>query len=166
MPKDLSAWLNTLETLHPKTIELGLDRIREVAERMQLTDFDNKVITVAGTNGKGSTIAALEAIYSQANFKLGVYTSPHIVHFNERIRINNSEVSDKELCRALEAVDTARTNVSLTFFEFTTLAALYLFKLQPLDVIILEVGLGGRLDAINTRYNCLWSCFMSNIFVV
>ena len=116
---------------------------------MRLTDFESKVITVAGTNGKGSTIAVLEAIYSQANFKLGVYTSPHLHRFNERVRINNREVSDENLCHAFEVVDTARANISLTFFEFTTLAALYLFKLQPLDIIILEVGLGGRLDAVN-----------------
>ncbi len=149
MPKDLSDWLKHLDTLHPKNIDLGLDRIRCIAERMQLTDFKCKVITVAGTNGKGSTIAVLEAIYSQANFKLGVYTSPHLHRFNERIRINKCEVDDENICHALEAVEAARDNISLTFFEFTTLAALHLFKQQDLDVIILEVGLGGRLDAVN-----------------
>jgi dihydrofolate synthase/folylpolyglutamate synthase len=146
---DLDAWLSWQETLHPSEIELGLDRISEVASRMGLLAPHCKVITVAGTNGKGSSLAMLDAIYRAAGYKTGLYTSPHINRYNERIRLNGSEVSDQLLCEAFEAVDQARGEVSLSYFEFGTLAALTIFNQSELDVMLLEVGLGGRLDAVN-----------------
>ena len=158
----LNQWLSWLESLHPTEIDLGLDRTIQVAERLKLRDFGRKfgtnVVTVAGTNGKGSSIAALEAIYTDAGYRVGAYTSPHLIYYNERVRLNGKPVSDSALIQAFEAVDAARQGISLTYFEFGTLAALYLFKHpelvsvknhQPLDIILLEVGLGGRLDAVN-----------------
>ena len=158
----LRQWLSRLESLHPKEIELGLERVKQVADRLKLTEFGaafgTHVVTVSGTNGKGSSIAALEAIYVDAGYKVGAYTSPHLMYYNERIRINGKTISDKALLASFEAVDAARQGISLTYFEFGTLAALYLFKhfkaqgcekSTPLDIILLEVGLGGRLDAVN-----------------
>lgn len=147
-PANLESWLSALETLHPKTIALGLDRVSQVAERMGLKPTF-PVITVAGTNGKGSTCAMLESIYKASGYTVGCYTSPHILRYNERVRINQLEGSDAQLCRAFEAVELARKDVSLTYFEFGTLAAVWLFIQQQVDVAILEVGLGGRLDAVN-----------------
>jgi dihydrofolate synthase / folylpolyglutamate synthase len=144
----LDDWLAHCERLHPKTIELGLDRVRAVAQRLQLA-FTCPVITVAGTNGKGSTCAMLEAIALQAGYKTGVYTSPHLVHFEERCRVRGEIVSGDALVPHFERVETARAGVSLTYFEFTTLAVLSLLAAASLDVAILEVGLGGRLDAVN-----------------
>jgi dihydrofolate synthase/folylpolyglutamate synthase len=147
----LDAWLAYCERLHPKNIALGLDRVREVAQRLDLR-FDCPVITVAGTNGKGSTCAMLEAVVLQSGFRPGVYTSPHLVHFEERCRVGGEIVKAAELLPHFEAVEQARvqgTEVALTYFEFTTLAILRLMSLSRLDVAILEVGLGGRLDATN-----------------
>ncbi|WP_311223915.1 MULTISPECIES: bifunctional tetrahydrofolate synthase/dihydrofolate synthase [unclassified Acidovorax] len=148
----LADWLAHCERLHPKNIDMGLDRVREVARRMALR-FDCPVITVAGTNGKGSTCAMLEAVALQAGYRPGVYTSPHLVHFEERCRVHGEIVAAAELVPHFEAVEKARTEgsdaVSLTYFEFTTLAILRLMSQARLDVAILEVGLGGRLDATN-----------------
>ncbi len=148
----LDAWLAYCERLHPQNIALGLDRVREVAQRMGL-QFDCPVITVAGTNGKGSTCAMLEAVALQSGFRPGVYTSPHLVHFEERCRVGGEIVKAEELIPHFDAVEQARVKdgkeVALTYFEFTTLAILRLMSLSRLDVAILEVGLGGRLDATN-----------------
>lgn len=146
--KTLDDWLAHCERLHPAAIELGLERVRAVAERMAL-GFDCPVITVAGTNGKGSTCAMLEAILLEAGYRTGVYTSPHLVHFEERCRIRGQAVNAAELLPAFERVEAARGKVSLTYFEFTTLAILDVLARAGLDVVILEVGLGGRLDAVN-----------------
>jgi dihydrofolate synthase/folylpolyglutamate synthase len=148
MPLSLNDWLTRLESLHPKTIELGLDRVSEVAQRLGV-HFDCPVITVGGTNGKGSTCAMLESILLQGGYRVGLYTSPHLLRFNERARINGELVSDEALCKNFEAVEVVRGDVSLTYFEFTTLAILKYFANAGLDAVILEVGLGGRLDAVN-----------------
>ena len=144
----LTDWLQRLESMHPKAIDMGLDRVASVANRLGLK-FSCPVITVGGTNGKGSTCAMLESILLQGGYKVGLYTSPHLLHFNERARINGDIVSDAVLCRAFEQVEAARQTVSLTYFEFSTLAILLLFVQAGLDAVILEVGLGGRLDAVN-----------------
>jgi dihydrofolate synthase/folylpolyglutamate synthase len=146
--KSLHEWLAHCERLHPKNIELGLDRVKAVAQRMALS-FGCPVITVAGTNGKGSTCAMLEAIALQAGYRTGVYTSPHLVHFEERCRIHGEIAKADELVPHFERVEAAREDVSLTYFEFTTLAIMRLFASRKLDAVILEVGLGGRLDAVN-----------------
>ncbi len=145
----LDDWLARIERLHPSEIELGLDRVRKVAERLAVLHFPCPVLTVAGTNGKGSTVTLMEHLARAAGFRTGLYTSPHILHFNERVRINGDSVDDADLCRAFDAVEAARADVPLTYFEFTTLAALWLFQGAGLDLLILEVGLGGRLDAVN-----------------
>jgi dihydrofolate synthase / folylpolyglutamate synthase len=144
----LDDWLAHCERLHPRTIELGLDRVRSVAQRMQLA-FSCPVITVAGTNGKGSTCAMLEAIALQAGWRTGVYTSPHLVHFEERCRIRGEIAGADDLVPHFARVEAAREGVSLSYFEFTTLAIMSLMAASSLDVAILEVGLGGRLDAVN-----------------
>ena len=147
-PNTLNTWLEHCERLHPVAIEMGLDRVRAVADRLKLR-FDCPVITVAGTNGKGSTCAMLEAILLQAGYRTGVYTSPHLVHFEERCRIRGESVAAADLVGHFERVNQARGEVSLTYFEFTTLAILSLLQASALDVVVLEVGLGGRLDAVN-----------------
>ncbi|WP_367848934.1 bifunctional tetrahydrofolate synthase/dihydrofolate synthase [Rhodoferax sp. WC2427] len=144
----LNDWLAHCERLHPTTIELGLDRVRTVAQRMGLR-FDCPVITVAGTNGKGSTCAMLEAILLQSGYRTGVYTSPHLVHFEERCRIGGEIAGAADFVAHFAAVESARGDISLTYFEFSTLAILALMAQSQLDVAILEVGLGGRLDAVN-----------------
>ncbi|MBC7216367.1 MAG: bifunctional tetrahydrofolate synthase/dihydrofolate synthase [Burkholderiaceae bacterium] len=148
----LEGWLRHCEQLHPKTIALGLERVHTVAQRLDLR-FDCPVITVAGTNGKGSTCALLEAIALQAGYRTGVYTSPHLVHFEERCRVHGEAVKPSYLIAHFEAVERARVQngeeVPLTYFEFTTLSILRLLSQSLLDVAILEVGLGGRLDATN-----------------
>jgi dihydrofolate synthase / folylpolyglutamate synthase len=150
--KTLQDWLAHCERMHPKTIEMGLKRSRAVADRMGLA-FRCPVITVAGTNGKGSTCAMLEAVLMEAGYRTGVYTSPHLVHFEERCRIRGDIVQAAALLPYFEAVERARTQgdaeISLTYFEFTTLAILSLMASSELDVAILEVGLGGRLDTVN-----------------
>jgi dihydrofolate synthase/folylpolyglutamate synthase len=144
----LNDWLQYLESLHPVAIDMGLDRVRAVADKMPLQSRAVKFV-VAGTNGKGSTCAMLEAILLAAGWKVGMYTSPHLIDFNERARVNATSATDAELVQAFQAVQAARGDVSLTYFEFTTLAILWLFARQPLDAWVLEVGLGGRLDAVN-----------------
>jgi len=144
----LDDWLAHCERLHPKHIELGLERVRAVAERMALR-FDCPVFTVAGTNGKGSTCAMLEAILQQAGFRTGVYTSPHLVRFEERCRIRGEAVDASQLIAACARVEGARGDIALTYFEFTTLAILAVLARAGLDAVVLEVGLGGRLDAVN-----------------
>jgi dihydrofolate synthase/folylpolyglutamate synthase len=145
----LSDWLSWQETLHFQKIQLGLDRVRQVGERLALGAAPFAVITVAGTNGKGSSAALLEAMLTSAGYRVGTYTSPHLLHYNERIRINGQEVSDETLCWAFDRVDQARGEIALTYFEFGTLAALVLFFETGLDAVVLEVGMGGRLDAVN-----------------
>ncbi|WP_287952725.1 bifunctional tetrahydrofolate synthase/dihydrofolate synthase [Diaphorobacter sp.] len=151
-PQTLEGWLRHCEQLHPKNIDMGLERVGEVARRLGLR-FNCPVITVAGTNGKGSTCAMLEAVALQAGYRTGVYTSPHLVHFEERCRIRGEIVDAASLVASFETVERARTQngneVTLTYFEFTTLAILRHMSLSLLDVAILEVGLGGRLDATN-----------------
>ena len=148
----LADWLAYAERLHPKSIAMGLDRVRAVADRMGLK-FDCPIITVAGTNGKGSTCAMLEAILMEAGYRTGVYTSPHLVHFEERCRVRGDIVSATDLVANFVRVESARSQngdeIALTYFEFTTLAILQLLADARLDVVILEVGLGGRLDAVN-----------------
>lgn len=150
----LADWLAHAERLHPQAIDMGLERVQTVARRMGL-QLNCPVITVAGTNGKGSTCAMLESIYTQSGYRTGVYTSPHLVHFEERCRIAGEVVSAEELVPAMAEVDVARRGqggepeVSLTYFEFTTLAILRVIARAAVDVAILEVGLGGRLDAVN-----------------
>ena len=151
-PKTLEQWLTHCEQLHPKNIDMGLERVRTVAQRMGLS-FSCPVITVAGTNGKGSTCAMLESILRQAGYRTGLYSSPHLVHFEERLRLNGDPVQAEALVAAFARVEQARCQqepaVSLTYFEFSTLAMLDVMIRSELDVAILEVGLGGRLDAVN-----------------
>ena len=148
----LDAWLAHLETAHPVGIDMGLARIGRVKEALGLK-FPCPVFTVGGTNGKGSTCAILEAILLSAGYRVGCHTSPHLIKFNERARVNGEMVDDATLLPHFEAVERARTSfdepVSLTYFEFTTLAIMHLFASAGLDAVILEVGLGGRLDAVN-----------------
>ena len=148
----LSDWLDHCERLHPKNIDMGLERVRTVADRMQIR-FGCPVITVAGTNGKGSTCAMLEAILLQAGYRTGVYTSPHLVRFEERLRLSGEAVNATKLVASFAGVERARclngSEISLTYFEFSTLAILDVMAQSSLDVVILEVGLGGRLDAVN-----------------
>ncbi|MDN5842867.1 MAG: bifunctional tetrahydrofolate synthase/dihydrofolate synthase [Alcaligenaceae bacterium] len=144
----LNEWLSYLETLHPTAIALGLDRIRSVAQTMDFS-LECPKIVVAGTNGKGSTCAMLESILSNAGYRVGLYTSPHLLHFNERIRINGDLASDADIIRQFQRIEAARGDTTLTYFEMATLAALLLFQEARLDAVVLEVGLGGRLDAVN-----------------
>ena len=145
----LQEWLAWQETLYPSAIALGLDRVSKVWKRMHPEPLPFPVILVGGTNGKGSCSAMLEAIYAAGGYRTACYTSPHLLRYNERIRIDREEVSDADLCVAFEQVDQARQSDSLTYFEFGTLAALWLFIQARPDVAILEVGMGGRLDAVN-----------------
>ena len=150
--KDLAGWLAYIEQQHPQAIALGLDRVERVRDAMGLAT-SVPVITVAGTNGKGSTCAMLEAILSAAGYRVGLYTSPHLLRYNERVRIAGREADDATLCAAFARVEAARTgkadNTRLTYFEFGTLAAVDAFLRGAVDVMVLEVGLGGRLDAVN-----------------
>jgi dihydrofolate synthase/folylpolyglutamate synthase len=151
MPHTLEQWLAYIEATHPSEIELGLDRIRAVARELGADRLPCPVVTVAGTNGKGSMIALAEALAASTGARVAVYTSPHLHRFNERIRIGGVEADDATLCAAFEAVDQARlrADTSLTYFEFATLAAFHIFARQRPDLCLLEVGLGGRLDAVN-----------------
>ena len=148
LPTTLDAWLSLLEQRHSKSIDLGLERVQSVAQRL-LKGFAASVVTVAGTNGKGSVVATIASLAKAFDLKAGVYTSPHLLRFNERVSIDGVDASEQSLLAAFAAVEAARGNVSLTYFEFTTLAALWLFQQQALDLIVLEVGMGGRLDAVN-----------------
>lgn len=143
------AWLRWLEGLHPKPIDLGLERVAAVWQAMSVDWPDVPVVTVAGTNGKGSSVAFLEAIYRAAGYSVCAYTSPHLHRYHERMRLDGRLVNDAELCAAFDRVDQARGEISLSYFEFGTLAALDLFAGWQPDIILLEVGLGGRLDAVN-----------------
>ncbi|HHB12804.1 MAG TPA: bifunctional tetrahydrofolate synthase/dihydrofolate synthase, partial [Chromatiales bacterium] len=145
----LEEWLRWQERLHPRAIDLGLERVASVWRRLDAPLEGITVVTVAGTNGKGSTIALLEAILEQAGISTGSYTSPHLVRYNERIRLDGEPVADETLLEAFDAVDRARGERLLTYFEFGTLAALWILSRQRVEVALLEVGLGGRLDAVN-----------------
>lgn len=147
--RTLDDWLSYIEQQHPRSIEMGLDRVREVATRLALGKPAARVITVGGTNGKGSTVAFIEAIARAAGWKVGAYTSPHLLRYNERVRIDGVDADDASLVEAFEAVEAARGDTPLTYFEFGTLAALWLFQRSGLDLAVLEIGLGGRLDAVN-----------------
>ena len=149
MKRSLDQWLAYQLGTHPQPIAMGLERVRVVAERLQLERLPCPVITVGGTNGKGSTVAYIEAIARVSGYRVGAFTSPHFLRYNERIRIDGAEVSDDELIDAFEAIETARAETPLTYFEFGTLTALFLFARAGLDLAVLEVGLGGRLDAVN-----------------
>ncbi len=138
-----------METLHPREIELGLVRVEEVRDRLGLAHPAFAVITVSGTNGKGSTVAMLEQALHAAGYRVGAYTSPHLIEYNERVRIATKAVDDAELCAAFERVEAERLETPLTYFEFGTLAAIDCFRQRKVEIAILEVGLGGRLDAVN-----------------
>ena len=166
MTRSLAEWLNWQEQLHLSDIDLGLERIGKVAETLGILSLPFPVITVAGTNGKGSCVAMLESILRAQGYQTGAYTSPHLIRYNERISINNQAASDAQICGAFETIDQARLNtfdadgktISLTYFEFGTLAAILCFIEQNVDVALLEVGLGGRLDAAN-----LWDASLAII---
>lgn len=145
----LDAWLRFLEALHPVTIELGLDRVRTVYQRLQLDFAGQQLVIVGGTNGKGSSVAMLAGILRAAGHSVGTYTSPHLTHYNERVSLDGRNATDAELCAAFAAVEAVREGVSLTYFEYGTLAALHCFATARPEFVILEVGLGGRLDAVN-----------------
>jgi len=147
-PTSLAQWLTYIEALHPKSIAMGLTRVNDVAHRLGLAP-KFPIISIAGTNGKGSTCAMLESIYTKAGYRVGVYASPHFIRYNERIRIDQKAIEDDALCKAFEAVEAARDEVVLTYFEMGTLAAMWHFMQSDLDVVVLEVGMGGRLDAVN-----------------
>lgn len=145
----LDEWLSALENRYAQEIQLGLARISQVAAKLNLLSPQAKIITVAGTNGKGSTVTALQAIYQAGNYNVGTYMSPHLLRFNERIKINDHPISDEDLIQFFCTIEVARESTHLTYFETATLAALLYFQQANLDVIILEVGIGGRLDATN-----------------
>ncbi len=149
MQRNLSDWLAYIEQQHPKSIDMGLERVRDVATRMGLGRPATHVITVGGTNGKGSTVAFIEAIARAGGYRVGTYTSPHLLRYNERVRIDGIDVGDADLVAGFEMVDAARGTIPLTYFEYGTLCALWLFERADLDLVVLEVGLGGRLDAVN-----------------
>jgi len=145
----LQDWLDWQETLHPQAIDLGLERVARVADRLACRTPAPLVISVAGTNGKGSCVALLEAILTRAGYRVGAYASPHLFRYNERIRLQGEPMNDAALCDAFARIDAARADATLTYFEFGTLAALDIMSRQVLDIALLEVGLGGRLDAVN-----------------
>jgi len=145
---NLTDWLGYIESIHPSTIDLTLERTRIVIERLNL-DISFPILTVGGTNGKGSTCSILESIYKEAGYKVACYTSPHFLNFNERIKIQTLAVSDEVICEAFSRIESAREGVTLTYFEYGTIAAMIIFSEAHVDVAILEVGLGGRLDAVN-----------------
>ena len=147
--RTLDAWLAWQETLHPRAIDLGLERVALVARRLGLDRPSCTTVTVAGTNGKGSSVAMLASVLGAAGLRVGAYTSPHLRRYNERIRIDGAEIEDRALVAAFERIDQARGETTLSYFEFGTLAALLLFAEAGLDLQLLEVGLGGRLDAVN-----------------
>jgi len=147
--KNLAQWLEYLESLHPSEIDLGLARVQQVAASMELLKPAKLIIMVAGTNGKGSSVTLCSSILQQASMKVGSYMSPHLHHYNERVKINGAPVSDADLIESFTAIDRARGDILLTYFEVGTLSSLYLFKKHQVDAAVLEVGLGGRLDAVN-----------------
>ena len=147
--RSLGQWLAYLEGLHPAAIDMGLERCREVAQRLGLGRPAERVVTVTGTNGKGSTCAFIAALMQDREMKVGVYASPHLLRYNERVLIDGRQATDAQLCEAFSAVEAARGETTLTYFEMGTLAAFWLFQRAELDAVVLEVGLGGRLDAVN-----------------
>lgn len=147
--RTLEEWLRWQESLHPRWIDLGLERIAEMLRRLGITRPTGPVFTVAGTNGKGSTVALLDAFLREAGLRTGTYTSPHLVRYNERVAVDATPASDADLTAAFEQIEAARGDVALTFFEFGTLAALLVFRARGCDAWVLEVGMGGRLDAVN-----------------
>ncbi|MEO1890141.1 MAG: folylpolyglutamate synthase/dihydrofolate synthase family protein [Candidatus Thioglobus sp.] len=147
--KTLDEWLNWQESLHTQEIDLGLKRIQKVYQKLFPDGVPFQVITVAGTNGKGSTIAFIDSIYQQSDFKVGAFTSPHLIKYNERFSVNGKMASDKSICQAFDTIEALRGKTSLTYFEFSTLAALVIFAHEKVDIVVLEVGLGGRLDSVN-----------------
>jgi dihydrofolate synthase/folylpolyglutamate synthase len=148
-PDNLHDWLEWQQGLHPKNIDFKLERIKSVYKKLNIDKIAKKIIIVAGTNGKGSTVAILESILHQNDFSVGTFSSPHILAYNERIKINKKEVEDSLLLEAFEKINELRGDITLTYFEFATLSAFYIFNKQNVDYAILEVGLGGRLDATN-----------------
>ena len=148
-PTTLAAWLDYQQHIHPRAIELGLDRVRAVWARLVAPAPAPIVITIGGTNGKGSTVAFLDAMLAAAGKRVGAFTSPHLLRYNERVRVAGSDVDDATLLDAFECIEAARGEIPLTYFEYGTLAALWIFSRSALDVALLEVGLGGRLDAVN-----------------
>ncbi|RTZ61606.1 MAG: bifunctional tetrahydrofolate synthase/dihydrofolate synthase [Gammaproteobacteria bacterium] len=148
-PRSLEYWLQKIESVHHREIDMGLERVRDVLERMGLSMPDYPVILVGGTNGKGSCVAFLHSMLSEQGYRVGAYTSPHLVRYNERIRLADRLAGDEELVAAFKAIDQARGDVPLTYFEFGTLAAVKLFRDKAMDVAVMEVGMGGRLDAVN-----------------
>ncbi|PIE42601.1 MAG: bifunctional folylpolyglutamate synthase/dihydrofolate synthase, partial [Gammaproteobacteria bacterium] len=148
-PRSLSDWLNYIEALHPSEIEMGLERIKKVYRKLPQFPENLAVVTVAGTNGKGSTVASIEALAKSKGLSVGSYTSPHILTYNERVQINQVPVSDDTLVNAFHLVESARGDVQLTYFEFGTLAAFVILAASEIDIAVLEIGLGGRLDAVN-----------------
>lgn len=149
LSQPIDDWLNWLETIHPAQIDMGLERVAAVADRLELRPATRPLILVAGTNGKGSTVAMLNSIYSRAGYRVGCYTSPHIEHFCERIKIGPTMASEQSVVEALSFVESGRAPDLLTYFEYTTLAAMRVFQTNQCDVLLFEVGLGGRLDATN-----------------
>lgn len=147
--RTLDDWLNWQETLMEDTIVMGLDRVGIVYDRLFPNGVPYAVITVAGTNGKGSTVSFIDSIYRESKYKVGRSTSPHLLKYNERFAIDGQDVSDELIIKAFELIETKRENVTLTYFEFSTLAALIIFAEASIDLAILEVGLGGRLDSVN-----------------
>ena len=147
--KTLNEWLNWQESLHTQEIDLGLERIQKVYQKLFPDGAPFQVITVAGTNGKGSTIAFIDSIYQQSDFKVGAFTSPHLIKYNERFSVNGEMVGDESICQAFDTIEALRGETSLTYFEFSTLAALVIFAREKVAVAVLEVGLGGRLDSVN-----------------
>lgn len=148
MPSTLADWLAYLETLHPKNIALGLERVARMKQRLNLVP-EFPVVVVGGTNGKGSVCAMLESVFHAAGYRVGCYTSPHLLDYNERVRIGKQSAADSELCAAFLEIEQVRADIPLTYFEFGTLAAMQLFIEHKVEIAILEVGLGGRLDAVN-----------------
>lgn len=147
--KTLDEWLDWQESLHAQEIDLGLERVQKVYRKLFPNGVPFQVITVAGTNGKGSTITFIDSIYQQSDFKVGAFTSPHLIKYNERFSVNGKMASDERICQAFDTIEVLRGNTSLTYFEFSTLAALVIFANEKVAIAVLEIGLGGRLDSVN-----------------
>ncbi|HCB55258.1 MAG TPA: bifunctional folylpolyglutamate synthase/dihydrofolate synthase [Gammaproteobacteria bacterium] len=147
--KTLDEWLDWQESLHAQEIDLGLERVQKVYRKLFPNGVPFQVITVAGTNGKGSTITFIDSIYQQSDFKIGAFTSPHLIKYNERFSVNGKMASDERICQAFDTIEVLRGNTSLTYFEFSTLAALVIFANEKVAIAVLEIGLGGRLDSVN-----------------
>ena len=147
--KTLDEWLDWQESLHTQEVDLGLERVQKVYRKLFPNGVPFQVITVAGTNGKGSTITFIDSIYQQSDFKIGAFTSPHLIKYNERFSVNGKMASDERICQAFDTIEVLRGDTSLTYFEFSTLAALVIFANEKVAIAVLEIGLGGRLDSVN-----------------